>query len=285
MSLAELKKHTSVVSDTGLFELIQQFQPQDATTNPSLILQAVQTGRYSSLVDKSQHSPATLLVLFGVEILKLIPGRVSTEVDARLSFDCQASVKMARELIAEYLKFGVHKDRVLIKLAATFEGIQAAKILEKEGIHCNLTLVFSLVQAVQCQGVTLISPFVGRITDWHRANNKYTDGAPSDDPGVVSVRAIYNYYKKHNCDTIVMGASFRSTAQILALAGCDYLTISPALLKELAQMDTKVPRVLSPETAKKLEIPALNYDEAAFRWYILLTKGNEPGPDGQRQAF
>jgi transaldolase len=250
-SLEQLKKFTKVVADTGDFESIKKYTPEDSTTNPSLIYAASKQPQYKHLVDeaieygkKNATEPKQQLALamdkiavnFGVEILKLVPGRVSTEVDARLSFDTEGTIKKARELTALYKAAGIGRDRVLIKIASTWEGIQAARVLEQEGIHCNMTLLFSLVQAQACAeaAVTLISPFVGRITDFYKARDK-KDFSAAEDPGVLSVARIFRYYKAHGHKTVVMGASFRSTAQVLALAGCDLLTISPALLDELAR--------------------------------------------------
>ncbi|XP_063232719.1 transaldolase [Bacillus rossius redtenbacheri] len=284
-SLAQLKKLTVVVADTGDFEAMKKYKPTDATTNPSLILSAAGMPQYAHLLEKAVaygkkaggKSPAAqleavidkLFVLFGAEILKIIPGRVSTEVDARLSFDKTASVEKARKLVKMYEEMGVDKERILIKLASTWEGIQAAKELEeKHGIHCNLTLLFSFAQAVACAeaGVTLISPFVGRILDWHVANTGTKSFQPQEDPGVVSVSKIYNYYKKFHYKTVVMGASFRNTGEILALAGCDLLTISPKLLEELDSSTTPVPQILSDKIARKLDIEKHPMDEARFRW-------------------
>lgn len=287
-SLDQLKEFTVVVADTGDFEAMKKYLPTDATTNPSLILQASQQTQYSALIndaiayaklnataDESVVSVAMdrLVVLFGSEILKIVPGRVSTEVDARLSFDVNAMVSKARQLVSQYEQLGVDKSRVLIKLASTWEGIQAGRQLEsKYGIHCNLTLLFSFCQAVACAeaGVTLISPFVGRILDWfvqHTDNKSYE---PHDDPGVKSVTQIYNYYKKYGYKTVVMGASFRNKGQIMALAGCDLLTISPSLLEQLSESTETVQHCLAAETAKK----ACNMDqqaelcEAVFRWQL-----------------
>jgi len=256
-ALDQLKKFTKVVADTGDFESIKKYGPEDSTTNPSLIYTASKQPQYKHLVDEAiaygkAHGGSELkkqldlaldklAVNFGVEILKLVPGRVSTEVDARLSFDTQATIAKARELIKLYHAAGIGPERVLIKVASTWEGIQAARVLEKEGIHCNMTLLFSLVQAAACAdaGVTLISPFVGRITDYFKARDK-KDFAVSEDPGVLSVARIFRYYKAHGYKTVVMGASFRTKEQVLALAGCDLLTISPQLLDELAKANTAV---------------------------------------------
>lgn len=279
--LDELKKFTVVVADTGDFESMRAFTPQDATTNPSLILQAAEKPQYRPLVDQAiaEHKgsaltgPALLdsvidrvLILFGKEILKIVPGRVSTEVDARLSFDTEGTVTKARKLIADYAKEGIPKERVLIKIASTWEGIKAAEILQKEGINCNLTLLFSLAQAVACAdaGVKLISPFVGRILDWYKASTK-KDYAPTEDPGVLSVTEIYHYYKKHGHATEVMGASFRNKGEITELAGSDLLTIAPTLLAELAASDEPLTRKLDPAVSATMDIPKRVYDEKTFR--------------------
>lgn len=276
--LEQLKQMTTIVADTGDIDTIKQFHPTDATTNPSLILSAAQKPEYRHLIEEAKRESRgdkialmdRLFVTFGREILKLIPGRVSTEVDARLSFDIQGSIAKARTLIQLYEKMGIPKERILIKLAATWEGAQAANVLEKEGIHCNMTLMFSLSQAIICAEAkaTLISPFVGRILDWYKKNEPNKTWAPADDPGVVSVREIYSYYKKFGYQTQVMGASFRNVNQILELAGCDLLTISPQLLQELQQGREPVPRRLSPESAKEAAIERLPLDEASFRWYF-----------------
>lgn len=285
-SLEQLKATgTVIVTDTGEFESIAKYKPQDATTNPSLILAASNKKEYAKLIDVaieyakkqggSLEEQATLaldrlLVEFGREILNIVPGRVSTEVDARLSFNKEGTVKKAIEIIKIYESQGISKDRVLIKIASTWEGIHAAKELEeKYGIHCNLTLLFSFVQAVACAEakVTLISPFVGRILDWFKASTgKEYDG--ENDPGVVSVRKIYNYYKKYGYKTIVMGASFRNTGEIKALAGCDFLTVAPKLLEELYNSDDKVPKVLDAAAASSIDEPKVSYvnDEATFRY-------------------
>ena len=282
--LDQLKKFTKVVADSGDFATLKAFAPQDATTNPSLILAATKIERYGSLltqaVDENRSSGLTgaaliekitdrLLILFGTEILKIVPGRVSTETDARLAFDTEGVVKKGRELIALYEKHGTSRERVLIKIASTWEGVRAAEILQKEGIHCNLTLLFSLVQAVSCAeaGCQLISPFVGRIYDWYKkAENRDFVGA--EDPGVKSTTAIYNYFKKYGHKTEVMGASFRNTTQILELAGCDLLTISPKLLAELEKSDAPVVQKLSADAAKKMDIPKVPTDEKSFRWLM-----------------
>ncbi|XP_032457598.1 transaldolase isoform X3 [Nasonia vitripennis] len=265
---------------------MEQFKPTDATTNPSLILAAANQKKYAHLIDKAVHfgkkTGSTLkeqvetaldytCVLFGQEILKIVPGRVSTEVDARLSFDKEASIQKARKLIAIYEEAGISKERVLIKLASTWEGIQAAKELEeKYGIHCNLTLLFSFAQAVACAeaGVTLISPFVGRILDWYVANTDKKTYEGKEDPGVISVTKIYNYYKKFGYNTVVMGASFRNVDEIKALAGCDFLTISPKLLEELGKSTEPLAKVLTFESAQKSDLQKISLDEAAFRWHL-----------------
>jgi transaldolase len=263
--LEALRKHSLVVADTGDIEAVARWKPQDATTNPSLLLASAEDPRFRHLVDRDVDQ---VFVNFGREILKYIPGRVSTEVDARLSFDTERSIDKARRFIQLYERAGVHRDRVLIKLASTWEGIRAAEKLEREGIHCNMTLLFSFAQAVACAdaGVTLISPFVGRIYDWHRQARKVDDIPIEDDPGVASVTRIYTYYKKHGYQTQVMGASFRKTGQILALAGCDLLTIAPDLLEKLSKAQGDMPRRLSPEAAKRAEAPKIAMDEKAFRW-------------------
>jgi len=281
--LDQLKQHTTVVADTGNFRELAQFAPQDATTNPSLILKAVQQPDYAPLLADTvaQHAGKPLpdivdqvLVKFGLEILKVVPGRVSTEVDARLSFDTEATLQRARGLMALYRAAGVGPERVLIKVAATWEGIRAAEVLEREGIHCNLTLLFAFCQAVACgdAGVRLISPFVGRIYDWHKkaAGAKWVEAenAGTHDPGVQSVRAIYQHYKRHGIKTQVMGASFRNTGQVLALAGCDLLTISPELLAQLQAHDAPVAQALDAAAAHTLDLPAVHYDEKSFRWAL-----------------
>ena len=278
----QLKKFTRVVADTGDFAAFKEYAPQDATTNPTLILKAAQMAEYKYLVEKavadnkksnlSQTALAGkildhLLVLFGLEILKIIPGRVSTETDANLSFDTQALLDKAHQFIALYEKNGISRERILIKIATTWEGIRAAEVLQKEGINCNMTLLFSLAQAIACAeaGARLISPFVGRILDWHKAKTGQNYAA-SEDPGVLSVRAIYAYYKKFGYQTEVMGASFRNRAEILELAGCDLLTISPPLLAELKQNTAPVERKLSPEMAAKCDLQKISLDEKQFRW-------------------
>lgn len=274
--LDSLKKSSIVVADTGDIDAVAKWRPQDTTTNPSLLLSAAQDPRFLPLVQnalsKGKPDPEKVLehlfVAFGCEILKLIPGRVSTEVDARLSFDTERSVSKARKLISLYETQNIDRNRVLIKLASTWEGIRAAERLEREGIHCNLTLLFSFAQAVACAdaGVTLISPFVGRIYDWHKQARKLDDIPLNEDPGVASVAKIYGYYKQHGYATQVMGASFRKIEQILALAGCDLLTIAPDLLEKLNSSSGSIERVLSPEKAKNLSIEKTPLNEAAFRW-------------------
>ena len=281
--LDALKQFTTVVADTGDFHQLAQFRPQDATTNPSLILKAVQKSDYAPLlrevVERWQGRQLDevmdrLLVRFGCEILSIIPGRVSTEVDARLSFDTSATVTRAEHLIELYQAEGIHIDRVLIKIAATWEGIEAARQLEQRGIHTNLTLLFSVAQAVACgqAKVQLISPFVGRIYDWHKkqAGASWDEAAMAgaNDPGVQSVRAIYHHYKRFNVATEVMGASFRNVGQITALAGCDLLTIAPDLLAQLAATDAPLARALDAQAAQALDLPAVNYDEAGFRYAL-----------------
>ncbi len=273
--LAQLKQYTTVVADTGDFQAMEVFQPHDATTNPSLILKAVQKPEYRPLLDETMRAhrgkPVAdiidhLLVAFGLKILAIIPGRVSTETDARLSFDTEGTIAKARRLIALYEAAGIQRERVLIKIASTWEGIRAAEVLEREGIRCNMTLLFSLPQAIACAeaGAQLISPFVGRIYDWFKkATGEAYTGA--DDPGVQSVKRIYEYYKKFGYTTEVMGASFRNTSQILELAGCDLLTISPELLQKLADTQGPVERKLSPETAARSELQKISLDEKAFR--------------------
>ena len=275
--LEQLKQFTKVVADTGDFSSIKEFKPQDATTNPSLILKAAGMPAYGHLVDQAIKDAGAsanvgtiidlLLVLFGTEILKIVPGRVSTEVDARLSFDRDGSIAKAKEIIALYAKAGLPRERVLIKLASTWEGIKAAEQLQKDGISCNLTLLFSFPQAVACAEakVQLISPFVGRILDWHK-KNEGRDFAPTEDPGVKSVAQIYTYYKKFGYKTEVMGASFRNKGEILELAGCDLLTISPALLAELAASNDPVSRKLDPAAATDAKVDRVSFDEKAFRF-------------------
>lgn len=282
--LDQLKTMTVVVADTGDFGSIKAFLPRDATTNPSLITAAAQMNEYAAVVDgalawakkKGEGKPTAdivkiaidrLAVEFGLKILELIPGRVSTEVDARLSYDTEGTIAKARELIAAYDAAGIGKDRILIKIASTWEGIKAAEVLEKEGIHCNLTLLFGLHQAIACAdaGITLISPFVGRILDWYKKSTGKESYAPAEDPGVVSVTAIYEYYKRHGHKTEVMGASFRNIDEITELAGCDLLTIAPKLLKELAEKEGELPRKLDPEKAKAKGKDKIVVDEKTFR--------------------
>jgi transaldolase len=277
-ALNQLKRLTTVVADTGDFERMKEFTPQDATTNPSLILKAAQQSNYQSLVQsvktsypgmKSSDLVDYILVAFGLEILKIVPGRVSTEVDARLSFDTKATVAKAKHLIALYESHGIERQRILIKLAGTWEGIAAAKELEAEGIHCNMTLLFSLIQAAACgaANATLISPFVGRITDWYKnklgANWSDAINGAANDPGVLSVKKIFHYYKQYGISTEIMGASFRNTTQILELAGCDLLTISPELLAELQNSHTTVIKKLDASQVDKME--KLKLDESSFR--------------------
>ncbi len=284
MTLFEsLRKYTTVVADTGDIEAIAHHRPQDATTNPSLLYHAAQMPEYRHLVDEASE-PAVrsgggheemavefidhLFVLFGCEILKVVPGRVSTEVAASLSFDTPATIDKGRKLISLYEKKGVARQRILIKIASTWEGIRAAEQLEKEGIHCNLTLLFSFAQAVACAeaGVTLISPFVGRIYDWYKKEKGGAEIPPDQDPGVASVTRIYNYYKKYGYKTQVMGASFRNTNQIIRLAGCDLLTISPELLDQLEKTEGTLDRKLDPAKASATREPQLHLDEKTFRW-------------------
>ncbi|VDO46543.1 unnamed protein product [Haemonchus placei] len=284
--LEQLKKVTTVVADSGDFNSIKEFKPTDATTNPSLILGASKMEKYAPLMQEAvayakEHGAGKtpeqilelamdrLFVVFGKEILRIIPGRVSTEVDARLSFDVKASVDKALSLIDQYEKLGISKERVLIKLASTWEGIQAAKILESQhGVHCNMTLLFNFEQAVACAeaNVTLISPFVGRIMDWYVKNTDTKKYNRHDDPGVKSVTRIYNYYKKYGYKTQVMAASFRNTEEIKGLVGCDLLTISPALLQQLAQDQEVVPVALQSSNAAGMDIPKITVDEKTFRW-------------------
>ena len=263
--LESLRKHSVVVADTGDIDAIAKWKPQDATTNPSLLLTAAQDARFKHLVDRDVDR---MFVNFGREILGHIAGRVSTEVAARLSFDTEASIDKARRLITLYEEAGVSRERVLIKLASTWEGIRAAERLEREGIHCNMTLLFSFAQAVACAdaGVTLISPFVGRIYDWHKQARKVDDIPIEEDPGVASVTRIYRYYKKFGYRTQVMGASFRKTGQILALAGCDLLTIAPDLLEKLAAVEGEVSKKLSPAEAAGDRMEKIQLDEKAYRW-------------------
>jgi transaldolase len=281
--LDQLKQYTTVVADSGDFKQLAQYTPRDATTNPSLILKAVQKPDYApllaSVVATNRGQPTDsivdeVLVRFGLEILKIVPGRVSTEVDARLSFDTAASVARAHRIIAMYEEAGIARERILIKLASTWEGIQAARTLQHEGIRCNMTLLFSFCQAVACgeAGATLISPFVGRIYDWYKrsAGSAWNEAANTlaDDPGVKSVARIYTYYKKFDVDTEVMGASFRNIGQIQALAGCDLLTIAPELMAQLQATEAPLSRVLDPELAKGAAIHAVTYNEASFRFAL-----------------
>ena len=283
--LEQLKTYTKVVADTGDFASMIAYQPIDATTNPSLIYAAAQDPKYSLLVEEAiryaksisddkttQLSKALdkLAVNFGLKILDIVPGRVSTEVDARLSFDTVATVAKAHELIALYEANRISRERILIKIASTWEGIQAAEILEKEGIHCNLTLLFSMAQAVRCAvaNVTLISPFVGRILDWHKKDRGVSDIPSNEDPGVLSVKDIYNYYKKFGYNTTVMGASFRNIGEIIELAGCDALTISPSLLKELEETQGTLERKLDVNISLKSNIQSIPMDEKTFRWMM-----------------
>jgi transaldolase len=282
--LEQLREMTVVVADTGDIQAIETFKPRDATTNPSLITAAAQMPQYQGIVDDTlknarqelgQDAPASpvaslaferLAVAFGLKILDIIPGRVSTEVDARLSFDTEATITKAREIIAQYQAQGVSKERILIKIAATWEGIQAAAVLEKEGIHCNLTLLFGLHQAIACaeNGITLISPFVGRILDWYKKSTGRDSYPPAEDPGVLSVTQIFNYYKKFGYKTEVMGASFRNIGEITELAGCDLLTIAPSLLAELQSTEDHLPRKLDPEQAAEASIEKITMDKATF---------------------
>jgi transaldolase len=282
-SLEQLKKLTVIVADTGDVDSIEAFKPQDATTNPSLILAASKMEKYAHLFDdavqyglskKSKDDPTVvaticdkLAVNFGAEILKIVPGRVSTEVDARLSFDTAGSLAKAHELIEMYKEMGIDKERVLIKLASTWEGIKTGEALEKEGIHCNMTLLFSFAQAVSCaeSNVTLISPFVGRIMDWYKKSTGKESYAAPEDPGVLSVQKIYRYYKKYGYKTTVMGASFRNKEEILELAGVDSLTVAPKLLSQLAEMTDDVPAKLTPEQGADLDMEQLQLDEPVFR--------------------
>ena len=273
--LEQLKQYTTIVADTGDFQSMKAFAPRDATTNPSLILKAVQKDEYKPLLEKAVRAHGGkstddvidhLLIDFGLEILKLIPGRVSTETDARLSFDTAGTIEKGRKLIALYEAAGIKRERILIKIASTWEGIRAAEVLEREGIHCNMTLLFALPQAVACAeaGAQLISPFVGRIYDWFKKSTGQ-EYSGADDPGVQSVKRIYNYYRKFGYATEVMGASFRNTSQITELAGCDLLTISPDLLQKLAESDAPLTRKLDVDSAKAADIAKLNLDEKAFR--------------------
>lgn len=280
-SLDQIKQYTTLVADTGDFASISQFRPQDATTNPTLIYKAVQMPAYAHLLDEALEKTASfkkqahylnsicdqLLVIFGREILKIVPGRVSTEIDARLSFDTESTVQKARQIIELYAQAGISKDRVLIKIASTWEGIKAGEVLEKEGIHCNLTLMFNLTQAIACakSGITLISPFVGRILDWHK-HKTAKDYTGAEDPGVISVKTIYNYFKKFGHKTQVMGASFRNIQEIIELAGCDLLTVSPQLLAELSQSQIHIEPKLTPSKALESDLAEQIISEKVFRW-------------------
>lgn len=276
--LDQLKKFTTVVADTGDFDSLKQYSPTDSTTNPSLIYAASQQPQYRALVDEAIRFgkgdlSATLdkvFVNFGIEILKIVPGRVSTEVDARLSFDIQGSIKKGRHIISLYEAAGIDRKRILIKLASTWEGIVAAEALEKEGIHCNMTLLFSLPQAIACAEAkaTLISPFVGRILDWHKKSSGVTSYPPAQDPGVLSVTTIYNYYKKFGYKTQIMGASFRNKDEILELAGCDLLTIAPSLLEELRTSNDPVTKKLDASLAKDAKMEKIHMDEKTFRYML-----------------
>ena len=283
--LDSLKKFSSVVADTGDIDSIQKFNPDDCTTNPSLIFKAVQSNKYKKLVDevisnsKSRKFSQTedqvnyiadqLTIAFGIELTKIVPGYVSTEVDSDLSFNTEATVEKAKQIINSYEQSGVPKNRILIKIAGTWEGIQAVKKLEAEGISCNCTLIFSLTQAIACAeaGAFLISPFVGRILDWFKSNTQ-KDYDSSNDPGVESVEKIFNYFKKFNYYTIVMAASFRNKDEIINLAGCDKLTISPTLLEELSQNDDEIKLKLSKENSSSLDIERINVNESSFRWHL-----------------
>jgi transaldolase len=281
--LDQLKTMTTVVADTGDFEAIAEYRPQDATTNPSLLYKAAKMPHYRELVEdaiafgqgrdsesvaRARWTMDRLAVNFGAEILKIVPGRVSTEIDARLSFDTEATVRRAEALMGLYADVGVGPDRVLLKIASTWEGIRAADRLERQGLHCNLTLMFSFPQAVAAAdaGATLISPFVGRILDWYKKADNVPGYPADEDPGVQSVTRTFNYYKRHGYKTVVMGASFRNIDEILELAGCDYLTIAPALLGELASTEGEIIRKLDPDKARQMSIERVSFDEAGFRW-------------------
>ncbi|MGA7982840.1 MAG: transaldolase [Chromatiaceae bacterium] len=281
--LEQLKTMTRVVADTGDFEAIAEYRPQDATTNPSLLYKAAKMPQYRELVEdaiafgqgkgaetaeQARWTMDKLAVNFGAEILKIVPGRVSTEIDARLSFDTDATVSRAEALMGLYDQIGVGPERVLLKVASTWEGIRAADRLERQGLHCNLTLMFSFPQAVAAAdaGATLISPFVGRILDWYKKAENVAGYPADEDPGVQSVTQIFNYYKRHGYETVVMGASFRNIDEILELAGCDYLTIAPSLLGELASTEGEITRMLDPEKAREMAIEPVSFDEARFRW-------------------
>ncbi len=283
--LTQLKEHSIIVADTGDFGSIEKYQPRDATTNPSLLLKAAIKPEYSDLFDRCisdtkqtgltgdgavNEAMDRLAVAFGLEILKIVSHRVSTEVDATLSFDEKGTVEKARSLIGRYQKAGIDRERILIKIASTWEGICAAKTLSQEGIHCNLTLLFSKAQAIACAeaGVQLISPFVGRILDWYKKNTGKESYAPSEDPGVLSVTGIYHYYRKFGYQTEVMGASFRNKEEVLALAGCDLLTISPGLLEELQANEGTVERQLLPSQSESMDLEKISMDEKSFRWAL-----------------
>jgi len=274
----QLNKLTTLVADTGDIAAIRKFKPTDATTNPSLIYKAAQMPAYAHLVkDAIAYGKCDLSLImdklavnFGAEITKIVPGYVSTEVDARLSFDKEATIAKGRKIIELYKEMGIDKSRILVKVASTWEGIEAAKVLEKEGITCNLTLLFNIAQAIACAegDITLISPFVGRIMDWYKKNDGVEGYAPKDDPGVISVTQIYNYYKRFGYKTIVMGASFRNTGEILELAGCDRLTISPNLLDDLASATGDVPKCLDASVSKTMDIQKIHMNEKTFRWMM-----------------
>ncbi|MDX1952742.1 MAG: transaldolase [Verrucomicrobiota bacterium] len=283
--LSQLKEFSVIVADTGDFESIRKYQPRDATTNPTLLLKAAEMPEYAGIVDRvldetRKEAPRSnqavetamdkLAVAFGIEILKIVPHRVSTEVDARLSFNFEATLAKARHLMALYEKAGIPRERILIKIASTWEGIQAARKLKSEGINCNLTLLFSMAQAIACAeaGVQLISPFVGRILDWYKKSTGRDQYPAAEDPGVLSVREIYSYYKKYGYQTEVMAASFRNAGEILELAGCDLMTISPTLLDELQKTPGQVTRKLSMETARELKLDKVSLDESSFRWML-----------------
>jgi len=284
-SLEQLRRFTIVVSDTGDFDHIAKFKPQDATTNPSLLYAASQLPQYQHLVDdairygkahgrsleeQTEKALDKLAVNFGLEILKIVPGRVSTEIDARLSFDTEANVRKGRDLIALYKENGIDSDRILLKIASTWQGLQAAKILEAEGLHVHMTLLFSVEQAAVAaeNGVTLISPFAGRITDFYKQRDNVQSYPPADDPGVKSVTDIYNYIRHHGYKTVVMGASFRTVAQVTELAGCDLLTISPQLLNDLKSSNIEVVKRLDADRAREMHIPKLELSESAFAWTL-----------------
>ncbi|MBN2478853.1 MAG: transaldolase [Parachlamydiales bacterium] len=280
-SLDELKKYSTIVADTSDFELISKYKPQDATTNPSLILKASQMDQYKHLIEdakkyaKSKNNDTDafvekVFVNFGKEILKNVPGRVSIEVDAKYSFDTNKSIEIAKRFISLFEKENISRERILIKLATTWEGIQAAKVLEKENIHCNMTLLFSMPQAIAAAEVkaTLISPFVGRILDWYKKAENKQFYPPSEDPGVKSVTDIFNYYKKFDYNTVIMGASFRNTDEIIELAGCDFITISPNLLEELHNSSIQIKRKLDPQKTKQINIEKINIDEKTFRYML-----------------